>query len=981
MRVNLVKQLILASIAAVLLSFLYVKTHSADLQIHQHIIEILRQFKQVEAQLNQDILKSRYGSLLHYDPLVSEIKYLHSLLKTIRTQRINAYTKDQQPLKQQIDNLGQALHNKASLLERFKSTNSILKNSSQYLPLGINQLIQALTENGTDITLINQVSSLLNNSLSYSVTNDESFKRQVIDGIDTIKLNWHHYPLKLKGSLNEMIAHSNMVLQEKQKVDNLVHQLIAAPTAQHITELGKSFTTLHQRKLQQSNTYRLFLYLFAVTLLGYLGYLLAQLRNSAAALNQTVRDLNFQKFALDQHSIVSITDKEGKIIYVNDRFTEVSQYPRAELLRQDHRIINSEFHPPAFFQELWQTIKTGTVWHGEIRNRRKDGSFYWVDSTIVPFLDQTGKPDQYVSIRTDISALKQTKEALFREKEQAQVTLQAIADGVITTDNHGTIVYINPMAERLTGWSQQAAQGLPLMKVLTIYPEGSTQLAESPIGPCLHQQSTVSMSKLTLAHREGQRASVELAATAMRDRTGQVIGAVLAIHDVTAMHTLAQQMQYQASHDALTGLINRREFERRLTRLLDSTRTQQQEHALCYLDLDQFKVVNDTCGHVAGDELLKQLASILSETIRGRDTLARLGGDEFGVLLGECPLEKAQRIAEHFCKSVKNFRFVWGDKAFEVGVSIGLVQINQYSESITSVLSQADAACYAAKDKGRNRVHIYHIDDIELQQRHGEMQWVPRIASALSENRFGLFCQRIQPVKNTTTQNRHFEVLLRMLDEQNNLVYPTSFLPAAERYKVMPTIDRWVISQVFDTYQAAYHNDPLASQDTCAINLSGASLNEDEFLQFLYQQLDQLEVPASIFCFEITETVAIANLSKIIQFMKDLKNKGCRFSLDDFGSGLSSFTYLKNLPVDYLKIDGHFVIDMADDPIDQAMVSSINHIGHVMGIKTIAEYVENEAIIKTASDIGVDYLQGNGIAYPEPLTDYLQSTRTQLTPH
>ncbi|MDZ4263496.1 MAG: EAL domain-containing protein, partial [Pseudomonadota bacterium] len=395
-------------------------------------------------------------------------------------------------------------------------------------------------------------------------------------------------------------------------------------------------------------------------------------------------------------------------------------------------------------------------------------------------------------------------------------------------------------------------------------------------------------------------------------------------------------------------------------------------HALCYLDLDQFKLVNDTCGHIAGDELLRQLATVLSTNIRDRDTLARLGGDEFGILLGECPLAKAQEIAEKICAIVKDFRFIWGDKAFELGASIGLVAINKLSENITNVMSAADTACYAAKDRGRNRVHVYQSDDAELQQRHGEMQWVPRLAQALSENRLRLYCQPIVPAQSNNEPGRHYEVLLRMLDENNQLVPPGAFLPAAERYNLMPTIDRWVIRETFAAYQKHARNNIDMQHDKCGINLSGSSLNDDQFLRFLHEQIDYWQIPSEVICFEITETVAIANLAKAVHFIKELKKRGCRFALDDFGSGLSSFAYLKNLPVDYLKIDGNFIVDIVDDPIDYAMVRSINEIGHVMGISTIAEYVENEMIAAKVCEIGVDFLQGYAISEPLPIDEFLQ---------
>ncbi|MBT9612972.1 MAG: EAL domain-containing protein [Burkholderiales bacterium] len=431
------------------------------------------------------------------------------------------------------------------------------------------------------------------------------------------------------------------------------------------------------------------------------------------------------------------------------------------------------------------------------------------------------------------------------------------------------------------------------------------------------------------------------------------------------------RLSYQAAHDTLTGLPNRREFELRVERALTGAREQHQTHTLCYLDLDQFKVVNDTSGHVAGDELLRQLAVLLQGKLRDRDTLARLGGDEFGVLLENCSLEQAQPIAEVLRQMVKEFRFVWHDKPFVIGVSIGLVAITGESESLSALFSCADAACYTAKDRGRNRVHVYVEEDIELVRRHGEMQWVGRITRAMEENRLRLFVQPIVPLFPSADADVHYEMLLRMLDDDGQLILPMAFIPAAERYNLMTSIDRWVISAAFSTFHQLFSAVTSGARSICTVNLSGHTLCDEHFLDFVERQFTINQVPYASICFEITETAAITNLTEAIEFIRVLKAKGCKFSLDDFGSGLSSFTYLKNLPVDYLKIDGAFVKDMETDPMDRAMVESINNIGHVMGLKTIAEFVESEQILEHLKAIQVDYVQGDWIKAPQPLSSLL----------
>jgi len=445
---------------------------------------------------------------------------------------------------------------------------------------------------------------------------------------------------------------------------------------------------------------------------------------------------------------------------------------------------------------------------------------------------------------------------------------------------------------------------------------------------------------------------------------GRILRSNGVTQDITEQKLAEDTLAHQATHDALTGLINRNDFERRLERVLETARTSHDEHALCYLDLDQFKVINDTCGHEAGDELLRQLGRLLSVAVRKRDTLARLGGDEFGVLMEHCTLVQAHRVADEVRKAIEEFRFVWEEQAFRIGVSIGLVPITESSESVANLLSAADSACFAAKDEGRNRVHVYHLDDTELARRQGEMAWVARIDQALEDYRLQLWSQPIVPVVTGSDKGEHFELLLRLIDERGETVPPGAFLPAAERYGLSTKLDRWVVGAALDWLSR--NPERLDRLHLCCINLSGTSLADEEFLEFVQERLDKSQVSAQKICFEVTETAAIANLSRAMSFMGTLKGKGCKFALDDFGSGLSSFAYLKTLPVDYLKVDGAFVKDIVDDQVDLALVRSINDVGKVMGTATIAEFVENDAILEKLREIGVDYAQGYGIGRPAP---------------
>ena len=429
------------------------------------------------------------------------------------------------------------------------------------------------------------------------------------------------------------------------------------------------------------------------------------------------------------------------------------------------------------------------------------------------------------------------------------------------------------------------------------------------------------------------------------------------------------RLVYQASHDALTGLINRREFEQRLERLLQSAVQQGREHALCYMDLDQFKVINDSCGHSAGDELLRQLALLLKSNLRERDTLARLGGDEFALLLENCELDDAIQVADLFRAEVQRFRFKWGERVFAVGISVGMVAITRDSGTAANLLSAADAACYVAKDRGRNQIHVYESRDIDLARHRGEMQWVARIHKAIEEGRLRLAWQEIRRTDGGHERTRHVELLLRMVDEAGEMVLPMAFIPAAERYFVMPSLDTWVIGETLRICRAHLASEG-AKPCLFGVNLSGASLKDPAFRDMLLARLEADPATGPHLCFEITETAAIGNLTVVNGFIEALRGFGCSFALDDFGSGLSSFNYLKNLSVDYLKIDGAFVRDIVINPVDRAMVESVHRIGHLLGLKTVAEYVESDATLALLRQLGVDYVQGNGIHAPESMDTF-----------
>jgi diguanylate cyclase (GGDEF)-like protein/PAS domain S-box-containing protein len=562
----------------------------------------------------------------------------------------------------------------------------------------------------------------------------------------------------------------------------------------------------------------------------------------------------------------------------------------------------------------------------------------------------------------------QIGDALQRETEQAQVALHSIGDGVIVMGAGGEVDDMNPVAEKLTGWSRKAARGRPLGEVYNLVDEDSREpVALQHGGEGFSRKGGIYPSGVRLVHREGREFPVEDTVSPIRDRGGRVIGNIVVFHDVTHLRTLARQLSWQASHDPLTGLVNRREFERRLAEMLETARTQGKQHALLYLDLDRFKLVNDECGHVAGDDLLRQLAVAMHARIRGSDTLARLGGDEFGVLLEACPLDQAIRIANEVCETVRDFRFQWRGKAYGVGASIGLVPLGAGTAGVEEAIEAADESCYAAKARGGNRIHIHRPSESELAQHHRDVAVVSRIDEAFERGNFRLYRQPIAAVSGAG--GSHYEVLVRMVDELGMLIPPTEFMATAERYSLLPLLDRWVITKVVDflAHHGKRANQSPGEAQFYSVNISGASINDSTFSDFLRRLVSEQHVPCELLCFEITETVAIANLTKAAELMHELRTLGCRFALDDFGIGVSSFAYLKYLPVDFLKIDGTFVRDLARNPMDSAIVEAIARIGHVLGMRTVAECVEDAATLERLRQLKVDFAQGSAVGEAEPM--------------
>ncbi len=550
---------------------------------------------------------------------------------------------------------------------------------------------------------------------------------------------------------------------------------------------------------------------------------------------------------------------------------------------------------------------------------------------------------------------------------RAQATIDSLGDGLVTTDSYGRIDFMNPAAEQLLGRALGEITGQSFADVVTVLDEADRKALTDPVRQCLASGVRVSLGRraVVLTRADGAERSIELTASPLAGEHGETSGAVVLLHDVTELRGIARQMSYQASHDALTGLVNRREFERRLQDSLELARTASQTHVLCYLDLDRFKAVNDTSGHTAGDNMLREVAALVKDAVRDSDTVARIGGDEFAMLLVGCPLEKAIQITEDVSTAIRDYRFVWKDKIFTIGVSIGLVEIGRESSSIEDVMSAADSACYVAKSQGQGQVHVYSARDEAMARQRGEIHWLQRLQHALRDGRFLLYTQSIVAQPSGNDRGPALEVLVRLAGEDGTIIVPGEFLKAAERYRLMSLVDRWVVQ----TALAALGRGgiKLAPGRSLSLNISGQTLGDAQFLEFVVDCLDRTGVAPAQVCFEVTEASVVANLEHARRFIGVLHGMGCTFALDDFGSGLGSFANLKTLAMDYLKIDGVYMRNLARDTVNQAMVSAMIKLARTLDFKVIAEQVEDAASLEAAQRMGIDFIQGYAISRPEPL--------------
>jgi diguanylate cyclase (GGDEF)-like protein/PAS domain S-box-containing protein len=675
-----------------------------------------------------------------------------------------------------------------------------------------------------------------------------------------------------------------------------------------------------------------------------------------------------------QDYAIYMLDLEGCVVSWNTGAQRSNGYSEPEIVGQHYSVF---FRPEDCVTGQPDAILAMAMhegrYHGEGWRVRKDGTAFWASVVVTPIRGADGEAIGYAKVTHDQTrlhlqqqVLETTERTLQEERDRLEVTLLSIADGVICTDADGRITMMNPVAEAMTGWQRDEAIGHPVEDVFDLFREDTRAPVRNPIRDCLlYDRPYYLQEGASLRMRNGPIRDVQDSAAPIHTHDGRLAGAVLVFQDVTRMRSIQREIAYSSTHDALTQLPNRRQFETCLADALLRTISAGTRNTVCFLDLDRFKVVNDTAGHMAGDVLLKTVATLLTRYVRSTDVVARLGGDEFAIILEGCSAEQAEPTLRKMMDAVSTLTFEWEERSFPVSVSVGVAEMTDKSD-IATVMKQADVACYAAKNAGRNHLSVYHAEHGEVYDRHHQLQVASEIRDAIHANRFSLLAQPIVPIR--VGSSRRYELLLRMQDRKGDLISPGSFIPAAERYDLMADLDRWVLTQALE-YRA--HDLARVPELQLSINLSANSLNDAKFLPFLLSLLQRSPIAPSALTFEITETSLINNLLNASSVIEQVRATGCKVALDDFGVGMSSFSYLRSFRVDYIKIEGSFVRNMPHSAVDMTIVRSINNIAHEVGAQTIAEFVEDEEILKCVTELGIDFAQGYALGRPEPIDTLL----------
>jgi diguanylate cyclase (GGDEF)-like protein/PAS domain S-box-containing protein len=676
------------------------------------------------------------------------------------------------------------------------------------------------------------------------------------------------------------------------------------------------------------------------------------------------RELLFQRLVETVHDAVLV--HRERILFANSRFLALLNLSAADVVGKSL----TDFVAPEYVELVESNLRRRLLgepaaarYEVELVGAQAQVTRVELSSTVI---DSAGEA---ALLLTALEMLPEAGPAAVASRPRAMVTLDAMGESVITVDAEGRIDYVNHSAETLLSQRFDQVMGKAFSEVATLVDETDRHSLGDPVRKALATGGRVTMGRraMLVPAGAGPERSVEISVTPLRFEGKEILGLVLVLHDTSELRGLTRQMTYQASHDALTGLVNRREFERRLQEAMDSAQTANVGHALCYLDLDRFKTVNDTCGHTAGDNMLREVASLIKEAVRDSDTVGRIGGDEFALLLVGCPLEKARQIADDVVRSVNDYRFVWKDKIFNIGVSIGLVEIGRGGGAIEDIMNSADSACYVAKKQGGLHVHVYSAREEATARHSGEIHWLQKLQGALRDNKFELYYQPIVHAQANGLRGPAIEVFVRLMGEPGQPGAPThEFIRAAERYRLMPHIDRWVVQTVLSALGRGGLRLPPGR--SVAINIAGQTLGDSDFLEFVVDCFDHTGANPGDICFEVTESSVVANLDHAQRFIAVLHGMGCEFALDDFGSGLSSFSTLRTLLMDYLKIDGSFINNVAGDTVNRAMVAAMIDLSRSLNFRVVAEQVEDQLSLDTVTGMGIDFVQGFVVGRPEPLS-------------
>jgi diguanylate cyclase (GGDEF)-like protein/PAS domain S-box-containing protein len=667
---------------------------------------------------------------------------------------------------------------------------------------------------------------------------------------------------------------------------------------------------------------------------------------------------------------VLIVDRAGRIVALNRR-VEALFATTARLLGEPVEML-----VPVRAREAHASARAGYTASPTVRamsarsglmGMRADGAEFPVEVSLTPIVGSTA--GLVMAVVHEVAA-RAGLGAAITGTDRAVIALDAIPDAILTTDADGNIDFLNRSAEGLTGLTRDSARGRPLSAVLPLVADGTGEPLASPVTACLQGVPGASWEAVLPPHSGQESRALDLSATPIRDSSGAITGVTVVARDVTHARLIARQLSHQATHDALTGLVNRTEFERRLARVLAGAGKEHREDVVCFLDLDGFKRINDACGHLAGDEVLRGLSDIMRDRMRTRDTLARLGGDEYAMLLEHCRLPRAERIAEEIRKAIGDHRFTFGAETYAVKASIGIVPIRAGLRRPTDVFRAADAACYLAKRRGGNRVQVATANRPAPGVSRGH-EWSRHIVRAVRENRFLLYAQAVLPLDHGDARPPRFELLLRLDEGPRQPLSPHAFFPAARRLGLMPAVDGWVVCEAIRRLSDWQRAHPGVGPATAAINLDDESVAAGKVLALVQAELAQSSVPPAALCFEVTEAAAVAHTAATARLLRGLRAAGCQTALEHCGTGMAAFTLLKRLQPDYLKIAGHIVRGLARDPVHRALATALNDVGHVLGVKTIGVHAEGPEVLEWLRRIGVDYAQGYGIGRPERLEDAL----------